>query len=170
MSIEELRENYAQLPLENLLTLSKDVNGFQKEAIALLQAELIKRGEVNAALEITTQVVAKRFRFTDTDLFSFVLKQRRSGYSEREIDQLLQNKFELDEAAIDVLKAKLFDKGKENLFIGVGLIVIPLIFGLIMFSLGGYVVGAAVIVLIAMGAWRTDKGYKQIRKVERTNS
>jgi hypothetical protein len=162
MDIKIIEENYSQMETESLINLLQELTSLTPEALVVLQKELLNRGENEPALKITKFLASSRFLVPEERIMSYLLVLRKKGISENEIDKELKESFGIEQEYVEYSKLRIKSKGRENLIIGLVLIVIPL--GLIILSLimGGYI-GFGAIVILGFGIWRLIKGINQIR-------
>lgn len=160
--MNKLKDNYSQLDTEELIKLSRNIVELQPEAVTVLQQELISRGENTAAIHITTQLVNTKYIIAEDDMINYIMKQINEGVTEYKIDEKLKSIYKLEEAHLGIIKAKLKATGKNNLFIGGGLIIVPILFGLYIYYLGGVTPGITILLFSLLGIGKTVKGYKQV--------
>lgn len=163
MSFENIKDNYSKMALEDLIVYANNLNYLLPDAIPILQEELLKRGKKDEAINITRHLVSRKYLISDDDIFEYILKHRKNEVSEKQIDIKIIKDFNFDQSYIDLMKIKLKSRGKENLFLGLGLIILPLIFGIVVLAMGGFIGGIWVIFLIAIGVWKANKGYRQFK-------
>jgi len=162
MNEKQIIDNYAKMEIEQLKTLCDGFDELESQAVPLLQKELIARKEIELAMSITERLLAAKYIIIDDDIFDYLIKQIDNGLTETEIEKKLNDEFNFDQARIEITKAKFRAAGKSNLFLGSGLILIPLIIGLIIIFIGGQIAGLLAIIIITSGIVKIIKGYKQV--------
>ncbi len=163
MDIKTIRENYKKMSIEELTKLVAEIKTLRPEAILFLQQELISREETQKALNITNYLLSIKYHISESVLFDYITKLKKKGFSENEIDKDLEEKHGIDKNYSHLIKSNLNSKGKENIIIGLAMIIIPLVFGIILISLNAFI-GIFPLLLIGIGIWRLNKGLLQ-RKV-----
>ncbi|KZS40296.1 hypothetical protein AWE51_04895 [Aquimarina aggregata] len=163
MDIKTIRENYKKMSIEELTKLVAEIKTLRPEAILFLQQELISREETQKALNITNYLLSIKYHISESVLFDYITKLKKKGFSETEIDKDLEEKHGIDKNYSQLIKSNLNSKGKENIIIGLAMIIIPLVFGIILISLNAFI-GIFPLLLIGIGIWRLNKGLLQ-RKV-----
>ncbi|WP_157766083.1 hypothetical protein [Aquimarina aggregata] len=151
------------MSIEELTKLVAEIKTLRPEAILFLQQELISREETQKALNITNYLLSIKYHISESVLFDYITKLKKKGFSETEIDKDLEEKHGIDKNYSQLIKSNLNSKGKENIIIGLAMIIIPLVFGIILISLNAFI-GIFPLLLIGIGIWRLNKGLLQ-RKV-----
>jgi hypothetical protein len=163
INIEIIKENYSQMETESLIKLVSEITSLTPEAIIILQKELLKRGENEQAIMISGFLASPRFKVQEERIISYLLVLRKKGLTETEIDKELKDSFGIDQEYVDYSKARLKAKGRENLIIGIVLIVFPLFLIIMSLILGGYI-GFGAVVILGFGVWRLVMGINILRK------
>ncbi len=166
MDSKTIREKYQKMSIEELTKLVSEIKTLKPKAVLLLQEELVSRGEINEALNITKYLVSIKYHISENVLFDYITKLKKKGLSEIEINKELEFKHGIDSNYSNLIKLHLKSRGKENIVIGLAMIIIPLTFGIILISLNAFI-GIFPILLIGIGIWRLNKGLLQ-RKVNST--
>jgi len=169
MNEKQIAENYSHMETMQLKVLCESFEGLDPMAVPLLQLELINRGETELAIGITKKLVSSKYICPSDEMFAYLLKQVKENLSENQLDEKLKKDFAYDDVQLEILKARFKEAGKNNLFFGSGLILLPLVFGLIVFIEGGYVAGLLTVIFIISGIRITVKGYKQLYGFKNVN-
>ncbi|TVZ22886.1 hypothetical protein JM84_1800 [Dokdonia sp. Hel_I_63] len=160
MESNSIKENYKNFTTEELLKLVLELKSIKPEYIPLLQEELIDRNEIHGALDITKYLISIKYHISDDALFDTILSYRKSLMSEDEIDIKLKEDYGISPEYAQLIHISLQVKGKENIAIGIAMIILPLIFGLLLLNTGA-LIGIIPLLLIGIGIWRLKKGIDQ---------
>ncbi|AWX43948.1 hypothetical protein HME9304_00946 [Flagellimonas maritima] len=160
MDIESIKKNYKNFSTEELIKLVSEIKSIKPEFIPILQNELINRNENNVAVGITEYLTSIKYHITDNILFDNILSYRKSGMKEIEIDKTLKENHGIDSEYMQLIRVSLKEKGKENIAIGIVMIILPLIFGIVLLTMRAFI-GVFPLLLIGIGIWRLNKGIQQ---------
>lgn len=160
MESNSIKENYKNFTTEELLKLVLELKSIKPEYIPLLQEELINRNQVHRALDITKYLISIKYHISDDALFDTILSYRKSLMPEDEIDIKLKEDYNISPEYAQLIRISLQAKGKENIAIGIAMIILPLIFGLLLLNTGA-LIGIIPLLLIGIGIWRLKKGIDQ---------
>jgi hypothetical protein len=163
MDINIIKENYSRLETEELMKLFDQLSNLTPEAVLALQEELLKRGEKKLVLKISEYLASTRFKISEERIMNYTLVLRNKGVSESEIDAELTESFGIDKDYINYSKDRIKAKGKENLTIGIVLIVFPLFLIIMSLILGGYA-GIGALFIMGFGIWRLVIGINLLKK------
>jgi len=163
MDIEIIRKNYSGMETEDLLNLLSEITSLTPEALEVLRIELIGRGENKKAHKITEYFSSSRFLVPEEWVMNYLLVLRKKGLRENDIDKELMFSFGIDQDYVNFSKSSLKAKGKENLLIGIVLVLIPLVLIILSIIRGGYY-GLGATVILGFGLWRMIKGINLLKK------
>lgn len=165
-----IKENYSKMCTESLIKLSNEINELQPDAILILQEELFQRNLNEEAFNITKHLISEKYKISDEHIFEFILSLKEKGFDNNKIDLELINQFNFDKKYIDLVKIKLLSKGKENLFIGLGLIIFTIISEIIFYKIINFNIISIFcilgIVIFVIGIWKFFKGLKLINSIK----
>ena len=94
--------------------------------------------------------------------FEYIVTLKDEGLEDDEIAEILQSEFSIDEEQTIALKQQLKKKGKQNIIIGICLVVLMLMLTFTAMGLGGNI-GASAVLLLLTGLFLIAKGSKQVR-------
>jgi len=162
MHIDLIRDHYAQMETKALIKLLSEITSLTHEAILALQKELLDRGEKEYVIKITEYLASPRFQVPEEKIIKYMLVLRKRGLNNSEIDKELRDSFGIDQDYVEYAKSSIKSKGKENLFIGIVLTIIPLAMIVLSIIMGGFIgIGAAII--LGFGVWRLILAIKLLK-------
>ena len=164
MNKEKIKENYSTFSTEELIKLASEINSINPDYLPLLQSELINRNENKIALSITEYLISIKYHITESIIFDTILNHRKDGLTEKEIDDKLKEQHGIDSNYANLIRISLKEKGKENIAIGIAMILVPLILGIILISTMRTFIGIIPILFIGIGIWRFNLGLRQKRQ------
>ena len=164
MNKEIIKKNYSAFSTEKLIKLVSEINSLNPEFIPILQNELFSRNENKIALSITEHLISIKYHISESILFDTILRYRKDGLSEKQIDDMLKEKHGIDSNYAELIRISLNEKGKENIAIGTAMIIVPMILGIILLINTRGFIGIIPLLFIGIGIWRLNKGIKEKRE------
>ena len=160
MDKETIKNNYSNFSTEKLIGLASEIKSINPEFIPLLQNELINRNENEVALSITEYLTSIKYHVPEPILFESILNYREFGLTKKEIDNKLKEEHGIDSEYVDLMRISLKEKGKQNIAIWAGMIIVPLILGIILLTMQAFI-GILPLIAVGIGIWKVNKGFKQ---------
>jgi hypothetical protein len=187
--LQRLAQNPDGLPLELVPILQKELlsRGEQEDALRLTEYLInsSKEDKVLSKEELRQEVddrlkkgeslesIALKFKENGVDLFEqveeegklqesvfdYILSLNEQGVPDEAIQEKLKENFSMSEAEVEIIKAKLRRKGRNNLVVGYSLIVVIGLLMILALAAGGSA-GIGGVLLMALGVWRVYEGHR----------
>ncbi len=126
MNIEQVKAEYKKMETKELSALVMKIHILHKEAIPILQKELMSRNEYKTALKITDYLISIKYHIEETTLFDHIVEQRRKGVSEEMIHKKMLKEYTINESYLEIIKSRMKIRGRSNIIMGLVLILFPL--------------------------------------------
>lgn len=95
-----------------------------------------------------------------TKAFDYIIRLKREGFEDAEIDEKLKETFLVEKDDIEMLKTELKKNGRKNLIFGYSFFVIAFVLFVLSLAVGGRITIGGVFILV-LGILRIVKGHEQ---------
>ena len=164
MDLETTKSNYKKVSTKELLKLVSKIKLIEPEVVSLLQDELIRRGEVSKAIRINDYLISIKYQINNEIIFNSIVKLRKKGFSEIEIDKKLSENHKIDPNYIQLLKSFLKKRGKENITYGILMILFSFLLGIFFLIIShSFIVLLMLLLLLGVSAKFLNLGMSQTK-------
>ena len=145
-----------------MIKLLVQITSLTPDALLALQKEFLYRGEKEYVLKIAEYMASSRFRVPEELVTSYYIELRKKNLDKFEIEDELKESLGIEKDYVEFIISSLKSKARENIIIGVVLIIIPLLLILLSAVLGGYL-GIGAFLILGFGIWRLIKGIELMK-------